>query len=208
MRFQRYFYAAAAVSLAVAAPLFELLSRPHAVYHQIDRRFTPALAQCGFVQRPRARRHHALHIQITHHQDQRLRSGKMRIEIVAHLAKALPFGQENNQSLDGGRKRHARTRALAKQCDDLRVARQKLELGLECEAQTFEWPAGRQRGSRQRIFELGGGLGEDGLEESALGVVVVEQQLLVDARASGDLLNSRPCKASPSELVARGEAYS
>jgi hypothetical protein len=44
------------------------------------------------------------------------------------------------------------------------------------------------------------------VKEAALGLVVVKQQLLVHAGASGDLLNASPRKAAPRELLAGGGA--
>src|SRR6267378_2617616 len=80
---------------------------------------------------------------------------------------------------------------------------EKLELGLQREPQALERPTGGKRQASKCSFQLTGGLGEHRLEEAALRVVVVEQQLLVDARPSRDLLDARARKASPGKLLAR-----
>src|SRR6267378_2144992 len=79
---------------------------------------------------------------------------------------------------------------------------EKLELGLQREPQALERPTGGKRQASKCSFQLTGGLGEHRLEEAALRVVVVEQQLLVDARPSRDLLDARARKATPRKLLA------
>ncbi len=80
---------------------------------------------------------------------------------------------------------------------------EEFELRAEREPETLERPTGRVRQIRQRRFQLARGLREHRLEEAALGVVVVEQQLLVDTGPPRDLLDSRAREASPGKLVPR-----
>jgi hypothetical protein len=82
------------------------------------------------------------------------------------------------------------------------VVREKLELGLEREPQALERAAWWKRQPRQCALELTRRLGEDGLKETAFGVVVVKQQLLVDGRPPRDLLDARAREAAPGELFA------
>ena len=128
----------------------------------------------------------------------------MRVEIVPHLAQALALRKQHDQPIDRGRKRAFRARSLPEQRHDLRMSREEFELRGEGEPETLERPTGRVRQFRQRRFQLAGGLREHGLEEAALGVVVVEQQLLVDTGPPRDLLDSRAREATPGELLASG----
>ena len=82
------------------------------------------------------------------------------------------------------------------------MEREEFELCLECEPQPLERTARRERQSRERAFELIRRLLEHGLKEPALGVVVVEQQLFVDAGATDDLLHARAREAASCELFA------
>jgi len=82
------------------------------------------------------------------------------------------------------------------------MEREEFELCLECEPQPLERTARRERQSREGAFELTRRLLEHGLKEPALGVVVVEQQLLVDAGATDDLRHARTREAASCELFA------
>ena len=77
MRFERFLHAAAAASLAVAAPLlaqtwastFTFLSSPDAVHHEVNGRFTPPLSQGGLIERASACCDHTFHRQVADHQN-------------------------------------------------------------------------------------------------------------------------------------------
>ena len=62
----------------------------------------------------------------------------MGVEVVADLAEPLPFGKQDDETLDCRREGGIRASPLAEQCDDLRVRGEKLELGLEGESETLE----------------------------------------------------------------------
>ena len=63
-------------------------------------------------------------------------------------------------------------------------------------------PGDGERG--ERLLQLGGPAREHRIEQPALGMEVVEQQLLVDPSALGDLIDSRPVEAASGELVPGG----
>jgi hypothetical protein len=79
---------------------------------------------------------------------------------------------------------------------------EKLELRSERESEPLERPAGRRGQVRQRRFQLAGRLRQHGLEEAAFRVEVVEEELLVDARPPGDLVDARAREATPGKLFA------
>jgi hypothetical protein len=86
------------------------------------------------------------------------------------------------------------------------MAREKIELRAEREAQPVERPTGGKRESSEGSFELASRLGQDGLKEAALRVVVVEQQLLVDAGTARDLVHARPSEPAIGVLISsRGD---
>src|ERR1700694_4293 len=85
---------------------------------------------------------------------------------------------------------------------------QNLELGLEDTPQPLQRAAPRQCEDRQGGFELAGGLSEHRLEEAALRVVVVKEQLLVDPRAPGDLIYPGTREPALGELFPRRSANS
>ena len=54
------------------------------------------------------------------------------------------------------------------------------------------------------LFQLCGAAGQHGVEQPALGVEVVEQQLLVDAGPPRDLVHASTLEPTPRELVLGG----
>ncbi len=117
----------------------------------------------------------------------------MRVEIVPHLAQPLALGEQYYQPVDRGRERSStvRPRSLPEQRDYLRILGEEFELRGQREPEPFQRSTGRVRESTERRFQVAGGLGQHCLEKAALGVVVVEQQLLVDACPSRDLIYAR-----------------
>jgi len=79
-------------------------------------------------------------------------------------------------------------------------------LGFENALQSLQGSALRRRQTGEGLFELGSDLTEDRVKEAVLGVVVVEQQLLVDAGAARDGLHARAIETPAGELLAgRGD---
>ena len=122
--------------------------------------------------------------------------------VISKSDEPLSFREQYDESIDGRREGGPRARALPYQCDHLWILGQKVELRGQGQPQAFQRPAQRERQLRQRPLQLAGGLGEHGLEEAALRVVVVEQQLLVDACPARDLFYARTREAALGELFA------
>src|SRR2546422_9106771 len=92
--------------------------------------------------------------------------------------------------------------ALGKNGHEVGAPRQEVKLRLQNSLQPLQGPATRSRQGGQRRLKLRCRLPQHGLKEPALGVVVVEKQLLVYSGRSGDLLDSRPVEATPGKLLA------
>ena len=127
----------------------------------------------------------------------------MRVHVVPHLAQPLPFGEQDHEAFDGGGEgREIGAWTLRQNRHQIGAASQELELRGNRRFQTIQEAAG-PRGGRQRgqsRLELGGGLTEHRVKEAALGVVVVEQQLLVDSGAAGDPVDPRAVESALSEF--------
>src|SRR5205823_761695 len=67
-------------------------------------RLAPALAERWFIRakRPGAGGNDGFHIEVADHQDQGLGGREARIEIIPHLAQALPFRKQHHQPIAGG----------------------------------------------------------------------------------------------------------
>ena len=81
---------------------------------------------------------------------------------------------------------------------------EKVELRRESAGDTIEWPVPDDGERGECLFQLGGASGEHRVEQPALGVEVVEQQLLVDTGALRNVLHPRAVEAAPGELVPGG----
>src|SRR5439155_4618226 len=136
-----------------------------------------------------------------------LRRGEVRVHVVAYLPEALSLRQEHHQPLDGWRERpRSRPPALREQGDQIGMSGEEVELRFESCAKTVERSAVPTAELRESLLELGCAGGEDRVEEPALGVEVVKQQLLVHAGPARDLIDASAVEPMAPELVAgRGD---
>src|SRR6266550_827120 len=81
---------------------------------------------------------------------------------------------------------------------------QIVALGFEDALQSLQRAALRRRLTCEGLLELGGDLAEHGVKEAALGVVVVEQQLLIDPGPARDGVHARAIEPTAGELLAGG----
>ena len=84
-----------------------------------------------------------------------------------------------------------------------RMAREIIELGLECLAQTFEGRALADGDPGQMPLQISGGLGEHRLKERPLRVIVVEEKLLIRPGHPRDPVHPRPLESARRELLPR-----
>src|SRR5439155_21271990 len=114
-----------------------------------DRGVAPALAQRRLVgtEGPRAGGDDRFHAEVAHHEDQRLSSSKVRVEIVPHLAQPLALGEQYYQPVDRGRERSStvRPRSLPEQRHYLRILGEEFELRGQRESEPFQRSTSRHR---------------------------------------------------------------
>jgi len=138
-----------------------------------------------------------------------LRRRDVRVEIVAHQTKPLAFGEQHHQPTDRrGKRRCIEPLGVREQGDELGVALQKLEQRTKNFPQPLQRPPAASGDRGQRRFELAHASLQDGLKQAALGVEVVEHELLVDPCSGSDSLDSGTCKPPFGELLGSGGAYS
>ena len=128
----------------------------------------------------------------------------MGIQVVAHLTQTLALRQQHHQPLDRRREgREVGAPGLRQQRHQLGPLPEMVALSLEHAFQPLQGAAFRYGQCRQGVLEFPSDLAEDCVEKPALGVIVVEQELLVDACSPGDGIHPRAIKAAPSEFLSR-----
>ncbi len=126
----------------------------------------------------------------------------MRVEIVPHLTAALPLGEVDDQPLDGGREGpRLGPASLREQRDQVGMRRQEIELGAQGDTDPVQGAVAPRWQIGQRLLELCRTVGEHRREQAALGVEVVEEQLLVHPRPPRDLVHTRAVEPATGELL-------
>ena len=118
-------------------------------------------------------------------------------DVAADLSQPLPFREQHDQALDR-RSEHARldARPVRQQADQVGMPGEIVELAREGGAEALERRAITHRSRCEGLLELHGSLPQDRVEEPALRLEVVEQQLAIDAGRGDDPVYP-PTRESP-----------
>lgn len=129
--------------------------------------------------------------------------GEVWIEVVAHLAAALALREQYDEPFDRrGERSRFRASGLGEQGNQVRMGGEEVELRGERGADALSWTVAGGGEVAERVLELGRPAGKYGAKQATLGMEVVEQQLLVDARPAGDVVDPRSFEAASGELFA------
>jgi len=127
------------------------------------------------------------------------------IHVVAHLSSPLSFCEQDDQPLDRRRERpRVRSAGLREQRDELGMGGEEVELRRKRAGDAVERPVAGNSERGECLLQLGGAPRQHRVEQPALGVEVVEQQLLVDTGPLGNLVHPRALEAVAGELVSCG----